>query len=119
MVPVRPREYETAVFQAFKEVEMAVRAVGQFPPTEVGTILVGKAFKVQNGPLTDSALPAAEQLAMLNLFSGAVGLFKNPSSHRHVPMSEPSEAAEMVSFASLLLRIVDARAAAIRNGATA
>jgi uncharacterized protein (TIGR02391 family) len=88
-------DYETAVFHAFKEVEAAVRNAGDFPLTGIGTILMGKAFKVRAGPLADPTLPEAEQLAMVNLFAGAVGLFKNPSSHRHVVLSEPREAAEM------------------------
>jgi uncharacterized protein (TIGR02391 family) len=112
-------DYETAVFQAFKEVEVAVRSAGGFPATEIGTALIGKAFKVSVGPLTDASLPEAEQLAMLNMFLGAVGLFKNPSSHRHIVLSEASEAAEMISFASLLMRIVDTRGALNRNSATA
>src|SRR5690349_2131391 len=40
-------EYETAVFQAFKEVEVAVREGGRFAATDIGTTLMGKAFKVQ------------------------------------------------------------------------
>lgn len=107
-------EYETAVFQAFKEVEVAVRAAGGFGLTDIGTELMGKAFNYSVGPLTDMSLPEAERRGMLALFLGAVGLFKNPSSHRHVALSSPSEAAEMVSFASLLLRIVDARASGAR-----
>ena len=105
-------EYETAVFQAFKEVEVAVRAAGAFAPTDIGTDLMGKAFNHERGPLADQGLPEAERRAMLALFSGAVGLFKNPSSHRHVTLTNPHEAAEMISFASLLLRIVDSRMAA-------
>jgi uncharacterized protein (TIGR02391 family) len=106
-------EYETAVFQAFKEVEVAVREGGRFAATDIGTMLMGKAFKVQVGPLADGSLPEAEQLAMVNLFAGSVGLFKNPSSHRHVALSDAGEAAEMIALASLLMRIVDALVAAV------
>ncbi len=68
---------------------------------------MSKAFKVDNGPLTDMTLPEPERKATLLLFLGAIGLFKNPSSHRHVPLSDSHEAAEMISFASLLMRMVD------------
>jgi len=102
-------EYDTAVFQAFKEVEIAIRRAGNFAPTDFGTDLMGKAFNINSGPLRDDSLPEAERRAMLNLFVGAVGLFKNPSSHRHVVLTDPREATEIISFASLLMRIVDTR----------
>lgn len=113
-------EYETAVFQAFKEVEVAVRTVGGFGQTDIGTDLMGKAFNITSGPLTDMTLPEAERRAMLSLFVGAVGMFKNPSSHRHVVLNDPKETAEMIFFASLLMRTVDSRAAAknAANGLT-
>jgi uncharacterized protein (TIGR02391 family) len=108
-------EYDTAVFQAFREVEVAVRDAGKFGPNDLGRDLMRAAFKpaLKNdqptttpGPLTDTELPAAEQEAMANLFAGAIGLYKNPQSHRHVP-TLPEDAAEVIVFASQLLRIVD------------
>lgn len=61
---------------------------------------------VAAGPLTDTTLPIAEQEGMANLFAGAIALYKNPQSHRYVP-TNPTDAAEVIVFASHLLRIVD------------
>jgi hypothetical protein len=47
-----------------------------------------------------------EQESMRNIFNGSIGLFKNPHSHRHAP-TEATEAAELVGFASYLMRILD------------
>ena len=43
---------------------------------------------------------------MADLFCGAIALYKNPQSHRNVP-TDPIDAAEVIIFASHLLRIVD------------
>ena len=45
---------------------------------------------------------------MMNLFVGAIGLYKNPQSHRNVP-TDAMDAAEVIIFASHLLRLVDRR----------
>ncbi len=101
-------EYETAVFQAFKQIEVAVRSAGGYAATDLGTVLVRKAFN-NTGPLTDGTEPPAEQEALASLFAGAIGRFKNPSSHRHVAITDAGETFEMLAFASHLLRIVDDR----------
>jgi uncharacterized protein (TIGR02391 family) len=110
-------EYDTAVFQAFREVEVAVRAAGGFPAELVGVDLMAEAFRpVKNsnppssskppGRITDTVLPVAEQEGMMFVFRGAIQIYKNPQSHRNVP-TEAADAAEVIGFASHLLRTVD------------
>ena len=99
-------EYETAIFNAFKEVEVAVRQSGGFTANDLGLALISNAFQVNVGPLTNKTIPESEQLGLRNLFAGAIGYYKNPGSHRHFP-TDPVEVAETLFFASLLLRIVE------------
>ena len=48
-----------------------------------------------------------KQLAIIYLFAGAIGAFKNPSSHRQVDYGDFTVAAEAVVLADLLLRMLD------------
>src|SRR6266851_4402673 len=60
IVPAFQRgEYDTAVFAAFKEVEIRVRAKGGYSHGEIGTDLMKKAFHPETGPLTDKTREAA------------------------------------------------------------
>ena len=107
-------EYEAAALLAMREVEIRVRDLTGAGDDQFGTRLVRDAFAVPNeekkkaaGPLTDKLPVAAEQEATLALFAGAIGVFKNPSSHREVDYDDPTFASEVVMFADLLLRMLD------------
>lgn len=101
-------DYDTAVFQSFKEVEVSVRSAGNFAANDLGTDLMRKAFHVDTGPLTDMTVVKSERQALSDLFAGSIGYYKNPSSHRHVPI-DATAAAEMIMLANHLLKIVESR----------
>jgi uncharacterized protein (TIGR02391 family) len=100
-------DYDIAVLQAYKEIEVRVRDAAGLDDTDIGTTLMRKAFNADDGPLSDIRAAKAEKEAVSHLFTGAIGLFKNPQSHRKVEMSAP-EASELIGFASYLLRLIDA-----------
>ncbi len=100
-------DYDTAVFQAFKEVEVRVRRAASLSQELFGIDLMRKAFHSDDGPLTNMSALKAEREAATHLFAGAIGLFKNPSSHRDVDWGDPIECAELIYLANHLLRMVE------------
>lgn len=100
-------DYDTAIFRAYKEVEVRVRKKAGLPDDLLGIKLMRTAFNTEDGPLADKDALPAERQATSDLFAGSIGLFKNPSSHRSVNYNDAAEAAEMILFANYLLRIVE------------
>jgi hypothetical protein len=54
-------EYDAAVFQAMKSVEIAVRETAKLTAADIGVQLMRKAFEVENGPLTDKTAERGER----------------------------------------------------------
>ena len=102
-------KYDTAVFEAMKAVEVAVREASGLAAKDIGAPLMRRAFDVNGGRLTDATAEPAERQALSDLFAGTIGAYKNAQSHRKVGLDDPDEAAEIVMLANHLLRIVDGR----------
>jgi uncharacterized protein (TIGR02391 family) len=99
-------EYEAAALLAMREIEIRVRDLAGAGNDDLGVALMKEAFK-QGGPLAEPALEVGEQQATMALFWGAIGVFKNPSSHRQVDYEDPTLASEIILFADLLHRMLD------------
>jgi uncharacterized protein (TIGR02391 family) len=99
-------DYETACFAAMKAVEVEVRQAAGLDGSVIGVDLMRQAFKVEGGPLADPVAHRGEKVALMELFAGAIGAFKNPASHRTVHFDDPVEAAEVIQLADLLLRLL-------------
>jgi uncharacterized protein (TIGR02391 family) len=101
-------QYDLAVFAALREVEIRVRQLADAPESLLGVKLMQQAFSLNGpGPLVDITADPGEQEAAMNLFKGAIGLFKNPTSHRAVSYDNPVIASDIILLADLLLRLLD------------
>ena len=98
----------TAVFEAFKTVEIEVRSAGGFVAKEMGKALMFKAFAL-GGPLSMPSDDKADCEALSGLFAGALGRFRNPGAHTNRTFADVLEVMEELMLASRLLRIVDER----------
>ena len=99
-------EYDTAVFQAFKEVEIAVRDAVEYTEEDCDVELMEKAFDPRTGKLTESTQTEGEKQGILVLFKGSMSVYKDPTCHQNVNFSA-ERAAEAIIFASHLFKIVD------------
>ncbi len=100
-------DYDAAVFLAFKEVEIRVRAKAEYGNDKRGVSLMRDAFKPGTGPLVDGCLESGEQQGISDLFAGAIGIFRNPAGHRDVEYADPNEVADIIHIANQLLRMCE------------
>lgn len=99
-------DYDVAVFQAFKEVEVAVRSAASMKDSDIGRKLMQAAFNPENGPLTNTEADKGERVGIMDLYSGAIGHCKNPPGHRERGFDRVSTA-QLIVFASYLLTQVE------------
>jgi uncharacterized protein (TIGR02391 family) len=104
-------DYDGAIFQAFRAIEIAVRRASKLSKDLVGDQLMRAAFaspekEKPTGPLTDTHFPVGEQRSMAHLFAGTFGVFRNSTAHRNF-RANSVETAEIIMFASYLMRVVD------------
>jgi len=100
-------DYDTAVFEAFKAVETAVRKKGGYQDSDFGVELMSKAFHPDQGLLRDQQAARSRRERRQELFKGAIGELRNPKAHGDPTISDPRLAIEEIMTASMLLRIVD------------
>jgi uncharacterized protein (TIGR02391 family) len=114
----RSGRYDEAILAAFKEIEIAVRTAGNFTSSDYGVALMNAAFNPQTGRLHDPSgvdpnATQGERAAWANLFAGAIGVHKNPQSHRWVGIDAAVPAMEALVIASHLYRLLEVRLAAL------
>jgi uncharacterized protein (TIGR02391 family) len=94
-------EFDVAVFQATKAVEVAVREASGLPNDLLGMKLMRKAVDPKDGPLTDMQAEEGEKDSRSVLFAGAIGSYKNPHLHRDILLTDPAEAVEIILLATI------------------
>lgn len=102
----RAGHYADPVFDAFKALENEIRLKLGAPLDEVGSKLIIRAMNPSDPKLRFSDV-AAEQESVFLLFRGAIGFLKNPLSHRFLDTVDQVAAAEAISFASMLMRLLE------------
>jgi uncharacterized protein (TIGR02391 family) len=95
-----------AIAEAFKILDIEVQKTAGMP-NSFGQNLMQDAFDHANGPLTDTGETETMRRALPKLFAGAVGRFRNTSTHTHRTFPDLYEAMEELMIASRLLRFLD------------
>ena len=102
----RAGHLDTAIRDAYRDVEHVVRNMSGLAQLTSPVHLMERAFEPNSGPLADHAATKPEQNSRQRLFMGAFGRYRNAPNHTYV-VYDPGEAVEIVLLASLLLRELD------------
>ncbi len=100
------RQYEEAVLNAIKALEVAVRTKARLPLSLAGADLISKAFDPTR-PILRYSEVRAEQEGVMSLLRGIVEVFKTSHRHRFVGVQDKSECLAVLLMCSNLLHVVD------------
>ena len=98
--------YDEAILNATKALEVAVRTKANLPQSCVGVDVINTAFSLKKPLLCYSKIDA-EQEGMMSLLRGIIQVFKNPQSHCFVGVQDKSECLRVLLMCSNLLSVVD------------
>ena len=99
-------KYDDAIMNAGKVLEDKIRNKAELKLSDIGIALVNKAFAPENTKFMISE-DTGEVRGWQNLFSGVIGVFKNPNSHRFIDETDPVKTFKILILFSLLLDMVD------------
>ena len=106
-------KYDTAVFEAMKAVEVAVREAAQYSEFRLRHRHDWPGLqRGQRSASRPERFACRKDRPPIPVYRRAWLLQENPHSHRNVALDDPDEAAEIIALACHLLRIVDSRKAA-------
>lgn len=97
--------YDEAILNATKALEVAVRTKANLPQSCVGVDVINTAFSLKK-PLLRYSKIDAEQEGMMSLLRGIIQVFKNPQSHRFVGVQDKSECLSVLLMCSNLMYVV-------------
>jgi uncharacterized protein (TIGR02391 family) len=104
-------DFEQAALIALRAIESRVHCLADplLEPSKKLTAqaLMTHAFRADGGPLADPAADPSVQTGTMQLFAGTFSAVRNLLAHTEVEWPDPSEAAEYVLLADLLMRILD------------
>lgn len=96
----------SAIQEAYKIVDIEVGTAAKITGS-YGVNLMLQAFDHNKGPLTDMTENEPTRRALARLFAGAIGRFRNSSTHTDRTFHDLHEAIEDLMVASRLLRFLD------------
>lgn len=98
--------FEEAVQNALKTLEVKIRDEGDFPQTELGDNLATQAFHPEEGPLSFGETEAERQGVMF-LYRSAFKTFYNPSKHRFLDDLDKKQTYHILCFVNMLITLME------------